>query len=157
MKLPSKRQASTLAKASAVALCVGWLAATTAVARPHDRRCHGDHSFGQLEGRIEALGLAPDQREGVYAILDQARAEKRALRTELRAAHERMRELLEQEAPDLEQILAQADSLGALETEAHKAKLRTLLDLRGALTPEQWEALRGERDDARGRGPRRRP
>jgi Spy/CpxP family protein refolding chaperone len=45
--------------------------------------------------------------------------------------------------PDLDAILAQADSLGALKTEARKAQLRTLVGIRGLLTPEQWTELKG--------------
>jgi hypothetical protein len=38
--------------------------------------------------------------------------------------------------------MAQADALGALETEAHKSKLRTMLELRALLSAEQWQALK---------------
>jgi Spy/CpxP family protein refolding chaperone len=60
----------------------------------------------------------------------------------MREARRAMHELLESDAPALEDVMAQADALGALETEAHKAKLRDMLELRALVGPETWEQLR---------------
>jgi Spy/CpxP family protein refolding chaperone len=56
--------------------------------------------------------------------------------------HERMRTLLEADKPDVNAVLAQADSVGALKTEARKAQLRNLLAIRALLTAEQWTDLK---------------
>jgi Spy/CpxP family protein refolding chaperone len=76
-------------------------------------------------------------------VLEQARSERETQRDEVRAARHALHELLEQETPVVEQVMAQAEALGALETEAHKAKLRTMLELRALLGAEQWQELKG--------------
>ena len=66
-----------------------------------------------------------------------------------------MRKLLDQEAPDLNGILRQADRIGAIETELNKLRLRTMLRIRGLLTPEQRQELvriHEERRRERGHG-----
>jgi Spy/CpxP family protein refolding chaperone len=112
----------------------------------------GGPSVERLERRVERLDLEAKSQAAVYAILDQARSEQRARRSELRTAHEKMRALLEQDSPDLAAVEAQSDAIGALQTAAHKASLRTLISLRPHLTKEQWAELqppkrRGGPDD----------
>jgi Spy/CpxP family protein refolding chaperone len=128
---------------------VGAVAAHQAAARPPGGGCHGHggEAFGleRLEHRIGSLGLADETKQAVYQAIDQARVERRALDEKIRAAHERMRELLEQDRPEAEPVLAQADSIGALVTDARKAELRAMVAIRGLLTPEQWKALHERR------------
>ncbi len=133
---------------AALALVAGLAVAGGALARgPHGGGCqHKEGHFGpraeRLEQRIEALDLQTETRQAVYALLDEAREQRREFRGEMRGAHEQMRALLDQESPAPEAVLAQADTLGALHTEARKAELRTLLAVRELLTPEQWQTLR---------------
>jgi Spy/CpxP family protein refolding chaperone len=105
---------------------------------------HGKHGFGfgHFEDRVEALGLDDATKQQVVAILDQAREEHRAKKGERHAARQKMDELLANPATTEAELMAQVDADAALHTEAHKAKLRTLLAIRGLLTPEQWEAFR---------------
>lgn len=148
--------------------------AATAMEKPGGGECGGGGSghggpggpsLERLERKIERLDLGAEQEKAAYTILDQARGEQRARRDAMRSAHERMRELLSQEAPDAAAVEAQADAIGALHTEAQKAHLRTLLSLRPLMTPEQWQALQtkrgphgrgapdGERDERAERSP----
>jgi Spy/CpxP family protein refolding chaperone len=48
---------------------------------------------------------------------------------------------LEHENPDEAAVMAQADAIGALKTEAQKHRLRTMLQVRALLTPEQRTKL----------------
>jgi Spy/CpxP family protein refolding chaperone len=50
---------------------------------------------------------------------------------------------LEQEDPDEAAVMEQAEAIGALRTESRKQGLRTLLDVRALLTPEQRDDLYG--------------
>lgn len=130
-----------------LALALGGVAALAggaAWARPHGGDCGGRHhgmGIEQLERKVPGLELAPDTEKAVYAAIDQARAKRRSLDRELGAAHERLRALLDQERPEVDAVLAQADKLGALRTELHKLELRAKVAVRALLSPEQWEQL----------------
>jgi Spy/CpxP family protein refolding chaperone len=100
------------------------------------------HLDMHLERHLEELGLEPAQLEAVRAILDESRGEREKRRETVRAAFEEMRALLDQDLPDEAAVMRQAEVLGDLRTEGHKAMLRTLLAVRAQLTPEQREALR---------------
>jgi hypothetical protein len=112
-----------------------------ALARPHDEGCGRGRPFDRIEDRLESLGLEPQTLETARGLLEQAREERRASRDELRAARDRMHELMREEKPDVDAVLAQVDTIGALQTSAKKARLRTLLAVRALLTPEQWAQL----------------
>lgn len=116
-------------------------AASIAVAGPHHGR-HGKSSGRRLEKAVQQLDLAPEQKTKVQAILDAAKEERAKARLERRDAFDQMRALLEQDAPNEAAVLSQADKIGALETEAHKSMLRTLLAVRAELTPEQRAKLK---------------
>jgi Spy/CpxP family protein refolding chaperone len=129
--------------AAAILLVGAVQLANNAIARPQGGGCHGGGMFRHFERHLEGIQLDTRTREAVTRLLEESREAKQASREEMRAAHVRMRELLEADKPDLDAILAQADSLGALKTEARKAQLRTLVGIRGLLTPEQWTELKG--------------
>lgn len=102
---------------------------------------HGGPGLEQLERKVENLDLTDEKRKAIYAVIDEARGTQRDSRREIRAAHERMRELLSQEAPQEKDVLALADSIGTLETKAAKEKLRSMLRIRGMVSAEQWQQL----------------
>jgi Spy/CpxP family protein refolding chaperone len=107
----------------------------------------GGHGPGRgpgalLEKHLEELDLEPAKLEAVRAILAQGKAEREQQREEMRSAFQEMHALLEQDAPDESAVMAQAERIGALQTEAHKAMLHTLLAVRAELTPEQRAQLR---------------
>jgi len=111
--------------------------------------------LGSIERGVDQLELTPENRKAADAIFDQARAQLRALRDPSRVAHEQMRTLLDQQSPSLEAVLAQADSIGALELEAKKTELEAMVKVRQLLTAQQWQQLhmqhgpgrRGDRSD----------
>lgn len=123
---------------------VALLGASPGMPGPHYGRgaCHGRSPHARLEEKLGDLSLDADTRAEAEQLLRRAREDGKARWQELREARRAMRDLLEQEAPAEAPLMAQADAIGALETEAHKAKLRTLLELRALLGPEQWKALR---------------
>jgi len=118
-------------------------------ARPHGGMCGGKgFALERLERGVATLELEQEKLDAVYQVIDQARGQRRGLDAEIRTAHERMRELLEQDAPSVDAVTAQADSIGELTTAARKVELRALVQVRTLLTPEQWqqlEKMRGER------------
>ena len=115
--------------------------ATPALAGPG----HGPGGPGaRLEKHLKTLGLDPTQQEKVQAILDAAKPQREQIRSQMRAAFEDMHKLLDQETPDQAAVLAQADKIGQISTEAHKEMLKTLLAVRAELTPDQRAKLKAE-------------
>lgn len=119
--------------------------ATTADAWPgggHGRHgSRGDH----MRAKLEKLDLTPETREQVEGLLEAAKQEGETLRSDLEAAHEQMRELLEQEEPETDRVLSQADVVGGLQLALRKHRLKTMLEVRALLTPEQREELHAQR------------
>jgi Spy/CpxP family protein refolding chaperone len=94
-----------------------------------------------LEKHAGELGLDEATLDQVRAIAARAHTEDAPFHETLRDAREALHELLRQDAPDLDAILAQADAVGAAETALHKRRLQTLLAVRAVLTPEQRQGL----------------
>src|SRR5262245_50575121 len=142
------------------ALAIGLLAtvgATSAGAMGgHCKRGGGPGGPGaaRLEHRLERLDLSADVRTKALAIIDASRAEDRALRDQIRTAHEQLRVALESGAPGRDALDTQIDALGALMTQHHKQMLHTMIEV-GALLPDaqraQWfeppHFRRGHRDE----------
>ena len=94
-----------------------------------------------LQRQLEKLELPAETRTQVDAVLAESRTRQEALHQQIRAAHDSMRSLLDQGSVDEAAVMAQADTLGSLMTEARKDDLKTLIQVRSLLTPEQRAAL----------------
>lgn len=112
--------------------------------------CGHAQPLKRLESRLDGLGLPQETLDSARALLDKAREDSRSIRGQIRDARDQMQELMRAEKPDVDAVLAQADTVGSLETSAKKARLKTILELRAILTPEQWPQLQapapGERE-----------
>ncbi|HTO06992.1 MAG TPA: Spy/CpxP family protein refolding chaperone [Myxococcota bacterium] len=97
---------------------------------------------GRLEKQLGKLGLSDSQNQKVQAILTAAKPQRDAMRGQMRQAFQDMRSLLDQDAPDQNAVMAQADRIGQLQTQAHKDMLTTLLAVRAELSPAQRAQLR---------------
>jgi Spy/CpxP family protein refolding chaperone len=143
----ARRRGTTRALGIVLAVAATTAFAAAASAGPHGGRggCdfRGGPGFGlsRLERGVEQLDLAPDTKQAVYKVIDQARTQQRALADQIRAAHQQMRTLLDAPTPDVDAVLAQADTLGGLMTQERKNDLRALVQIRTMLTPEQWQQL----------------
>jgi Spy/CpxP family protein refolding chaperone len=107
-----------------------------------------------LEKAVAKLELPAEQKTAVQAVIDQAKPTGEKLREDVKTAHEAMRTLLEQPTVDEAAVMAQADAVGAAMTESRKHDLRTLLQVRALLTPEQrtqFEKLMQEKRERHGR------
>jgi len=139
---------------AALALVVALLlGAGMAQSRPRHGGCHGhgpDARFDGLEAKLADLELEAETRAAAEQVIARARTESESRREATREARRALHDLLEQEQPAVEQVMEQAEVVGALETEAHKVKLRTMIELRALLGPEQWEALRSSFGHRRG-------
>jgi Spy/CpxP family protein refolding chaperone len=116
------------------------------------RGCHGHGKgahFDRMEATLAELELDEQTRAAAQQVIATARSESEARRDELGDARRALHDLLEQDAPAVDAVMAQADAVGVLQTESHKAKLRTMLELRALLGPEQWGELEGSFHDHR--------
>ena len=104
-----------------------------------------------LERHAGELGLDADTRAAIRAIAAKARLDERPASEELRTLHEQMRTLLEGDSPKLDDVMQWADRIGAAETELKKSRLRTMLEIRTLLTPEQRQKLVKIFEERRGR------
>jgi Spy/CpxP family protein refolding chaperone len=97
---------------------------------------------GRFEHALDQLGLSPAVSQKVHGIIDAAKPQRDTMRTQIRQAFQDMRALLDQDTPDQNAVLAQADKIGQLTTQAHKDMLTTLLAVRAELTPDQRNQLK---------------
>jgi Spy/CpxP family protein refolding chaperone len=97
---------------------------------------------GRLEKELGKLGLSDVQNQKVQAILTAAQPQRDEMRGQMRQAFQDMHTLLDQDTPDQAAVLAQADRIGQLQTQAHKDMLTTLLAVRAELSPAQRMQLR---------------
>jgi len=130
------------------AIVVAGLLATQAFARsPRAPQGPGVPPAGPppIEGIIahaEELGLDESTVEALAVLAESERSESEALLADLEAAHEDLRALLDAETPDEAAILQQAELIGSVETDLRKTQLRSMLQLRALLSPEQRERLK---------------
>lgn len=94
-----------------------------------------------LERHADRLGLDDGTRARVRSIADASRPEGERLRADLEARRREMRDLLGADAPDEAAVMAQAERIGAAETALQKQRLRTMLEIRAILSPEQRAEL----------------
>jgi Spy/CpxP family protein refolding chaperone len=135
--------AGAVRRLPALAACAALLClAAPGRAEPPDERPHPRRSpAGFIEEHAERLGLDAETRAAIQAISSESRAAEQELRGRIHGAHERMRELLDEDAPEASAVMAQAEVIGALETEARKERLAAMLRIRKLLTPEQRAEL----------------
>ena len=103
----------------------------------------------QLSRNADRLNLDDAALARIREITESAKPERERLRDAVHSERKRMREMLQAEVPDEAGILAQADVLGQLRIEQEKQQLRTLLDVRNQLTPEQRAELARIREERR--------
>src|SRR5687767_15650825 len=93
---------------------VALLGAGMAESKPRHGGCHGHGKGGRLdriEAKLAGLELDAEKRAAVDQVIAQARAESEARREDTRDARRALRDLLEQEAPAVDQVMAQADAI----------------------------------------------
>lgn len=142
------RTPSTAALALSLTLALALGLVSAAVAHPGFGPGPGG---GFLERKLDSLGLAPETRAAVQKLLDDAKPSREASRQQVRQAHDAMRALLDAEPVDEAAVMAQADAIGALMTASRKQELRTLIQVRALLSPEERAKLEQMMTESRGR------
>jgi len=128
----------------AIGLATAGLLGSDALARSHGRGC-GHDGLERLESRIDELGLDAEKKTAALQVIERARAAQEPRREQMKAAREQMHALLEQDAPELDKVLAQADVIGTLATAGKKDRLQMMLELRTLVGSEHWQELRSHK------------
>jgi periplasmic protein CpxP/Spy len=102
---------------------------------------------------VEKLGLTADQQKRMDDIFQQSRLKLIDLTASLDKQEAILEPLVSAERPDAEKIRAQIDQIAQARAELEKANSNMLLELRLALTPDQWKSLQA---GIPGMGPRAR-
>ncbi len=104
-----------------------------------------------LERHADELDLDAETRAAIGAIAAKARETDRPVSDQLHALHEEMRKELDGDSPNQDDVMQWADRIGAAETELKKSRLRTMLEIRTLLTPDQRKKLVEIFEERRGR------
>jgi Spy/CpxP family protein refolding chaperone len=104
-----------------------------------------------LERHAGELGLDADTRAAIRDIAAKARQDEQPVADQLHSLQDQMHELLDGDSPQLDDVMQWADRIGAAETELKKRRLRTMLEIRTLLTPEQRQTLVKIFEERRGR------
>lgn len=133
--------------ASAAVLVAGLALALPGQAEPGE----GHHGWGGpggwIERHAEELGLDEATLTEIKQILDTSRGQAEAIYEEHRAAREAMHQLLDQDEPDRDAVMKQAEVMGEIDVRKHKHRLATMLEIRSKLTPEQRAKLDELKDE----------
>jgi Spy/CpxP family protein refolding chaperone len=137
-------------------LALGLLAAT-AIASPAlagpGGGCGGRGGrLKHFESSINELNLPADTNQAVFAALDKARTEQRAIFPDLRTAHGRMRDLLAADNPSADAVTEQADVLSSLKAQMQRSRVQALVTIRSLLTSAQWQQLQESMHQGRRHG-----
>ena len=123
----------------AVALSLAWT--TSAWARPPGPDGQEPGPGGFPDQLLEKVGVDQSRREEIASISKRSQVRAGELHEQIHIGRENLRSLLEQDAPDSDLVMKKVEEIGALETEASKHRLTTMLSIRALLTPEQRTEL----------------
>ena len=130
------------------------LLASTAMAQQRNRRA--STPGGSAEGRImkrnaEALGLSEEVIAKIDAVIEAGTAEETKIREQTTAAISELNEILKENLPSEKELLAAADKIGKSASASRRLKMKSLIEMRSLLTPEQREKFMELRKKAAGR------
>lgn len=109
-------------------------------------RMRGPH----LERMANELQLDPQTKQQIRSVFQNSRAEAKAIRGQLKQARRSMRVLMRQEPVREALVMAKADEMHQLKGKLKKIRLKTKLQVRQLLTPEQRQKMRQLRKKHRG-------
>lgn len=102
-----------------------------------------------LEKHADQLGLDEATQAQITQLVEASRSQREVLREASQREREVLRELLAADTPNTDAVMEQIDVLGSLRTSLRKERLRSWLEVRALLTPEQRQQLREMRSERR--------
>ena len=107
-----------------------------------------EHGMGMRRHRMEImreLDLSKEQRDKIADLREKQERGAIRMRADLQTARLDMRRMMRADKADRMAINRQIDRIAQLCAEMAKARVGTMLDIRGLLTPEQLERVRARR------------
>ncbi len=148
---------TTIFTLGAAALALA-LTPTHADARPQGRPQGPPPPLAQvIERHADELGLDAATLDEVTALQERQREQTGEVRESIREARESLRSLMDSDEPDEAAVVSQVEALGALQTQARIARVRSDLTVRNLLTSQQLATLRSLRPERPQGGERGRP
>ncbi|MEE3326591.1 MAG: periplasmic heavy metal sensor [Myxococcota bacterium] len=130
-----------------VTFTLSLMLATEAWSKPRRSDRNGPGAFpNQL---LEEVGVDETVRNEIATISKSSESQAKDMHEKIHEARKGLRTLLEEDAPDSNLVMQQVEKIGALEIEADKHRLATMLSIRALLSPEQRIALEQLHEDHR--------
>ena len=138
MRLYSSRRLMLICALMSVALI-----ASTAMAQQRARRSTntlGGLAEGRLmKNRASEIGLSEEDVAKLDAAIESIRAEEEKLREPNKAAFEELREVLAKNLPSEKELMAASDKVAEVASKSRVLKMKSVIQIRSLLTPEQLE------------------
>ncbi len=118
------------------------LLASTAMAQQRARRSTtpGGYAEGRLMKRnAKEIGLSEDTVAKIDAAIEAGKAEEEKLREQSMASIDELNEVLAQNLPSKKELMAASDKVGENASKSRALKMKSVIELRSLLTPEQLE------------------
>ncbi len=134
-------------------LSIALLAAT---APAQQRSVRSNTPGGFAEGRLmkkkaKEIGLSEDAVAKIDAAIKVGRAEETKLREQNKAAIGELNKILAQNLPNEKELMAASDKIGELASKSRALKMKSVIEMRSLLTPEQLEKFMEFRQKATAR------
>ena len=139
MKRKRENANSKIAVLVLTAFTLSLILSTEAWSKPRRSDRHGPGAFpDQL---LEQVGVDKTIRGEIAGISNSSEVQAKEMHERIHTERKALRKLLEENAPDPNLVMKQVEEIGALEIDADKHRLSTMLSIRALLTPEQRAAL----------------
>jgi Spy/CpxP family protein refolding chaperone len=118
------------------------LLASTAMAQQRARRPNtpGGYAEGRLmKKKAEQLGLTEETVAKIDAAIKAGTAEEEKLREQSMTAIGELNEILAKNLPSEKELMAASDKVGENASKSRALKMRSVIEMRSLLTPEQLE------------------
>jgi Spy/CpxP family protein refolding chaperone len=116
------------------------LLASTAMAQQRSGRSPGGFAEGRLmKKKAKEIGLSEETVAKIDAVIKAGKAEEAKLREENLAAIVELNELLAQNLPSEKELMAAAKKVGANAEKSRALKMKSVIEMRSLLAPEQLE------------------
>ena len=118
------------------------LLAATAPAQQRSGRSNTPGGFA--EGRLmkknaKELGLSEDDVTKIDAVIKVGRGEEQKLREQNEVAIGELNKILAQNLPNEKELMAASDKVGEIALKSRALKIKSVIEMRSLLTPEQLE------------------
>jgi Spy/CpxP family protein refolding chaperone len=130
------------------------LLASTAMAQQRARRSNtlGGLSEARLmKNKASEIGLSEEDIAKIDAAIETVKAEEEKLREPSKAAFEELNEVLAKNLPSEKELMAASDKVADNASKSRVLKMKSVLQIRSLLTPEQLEKFMQIRKKATGR------